>query len=239
MKPKDAVNIAEKAIKSFEEEWQDKPYRWMYEIDIQIGLFNEIQKNLKKEDRKIKARLKHRQENRELKVFSRVTCEPYVKIPDYKRAIHPDIVIWGDQPEKLEDCYINYGDWPILWACEIKYLYEKSEKDTEEVTKNDRKRLRALLKRERAKFATQLIFLLSPATTNNPNPRLIKLHMQMREGTMKICPKCKSKNVVSIVYGYPAKELFKEAEKGKVHLGGCCISNNDPQWYCKHCEKEW
>lgn len=36
-----------------------------------------------------------------------------------------------------------------------------------------------------------------------------------------ICPKCKSKNIISIVYGYPSSELFELSEQGKVKLGGC------------------
>ena len=53
------------------------------------------------------------------------------------------------------------------------------------------------------------------------------------------CPKCNSKNIIPIVYGYPSLELSKEAEKGQVHLGGCCVTDNDPEWYCKDCEREW
>ena len=50
----------------------------------------------------------------------------------------------------------------------------------------------------------------------------------------KTCPICgQHDQVIPIVYGMPAFELFKKAERGLVHLGGCCISNNDPQWYCK------
>jgi hypothetical protein len=34
-----------------------------------------------------------------------------------------------------------------------------------------------------------------------------------------ICPKCKSNNVVLIVYGFPAPNALEEAEKGNVKLG--------------------
>lgn len=36
-----------------------------------------------------------------------------------------------------------------------------------------------------------------------------------------ICPKCKSNNVIPIMYGYPAPEAMEEAEKGNLKLGGC------------------
>jgi len=49
-----------------------------------------------------------------------------------------------------------------------------------------------------------------------------------------ICPKCKSnKHILNIVYGYPSDELMKDAEKGKVRLGGCVVDNCVPRHYCK------
>ena len=53
------------------------------------------------------------------------------------------------------------------------------------------------------------------------------------------CPKCGSSNVIKIIYGLPSYELFQDAEKGKVKLGGCIIREDNPNWYCKDCEHEW
>jgi hypothetical protein len=39
--------------------------------------------------------------------------------------------------------------------------------------------------------------------------------------------------VIPIVYGFPSHELFEEAEKGLVKLGGCCVKQDSPEWYCK------
>lgn len=55
----------------------------------------------------------------------------------------------------------------------------------------------------------------------------------------KKCPKCGSKNSVKIVYGMPSFKLFQEAEAGKVKLGGCCIIEGGPEYYCKDCKNEW
>lgn len=55
----------------------------------------------------------------------------------------------------------------------------------------------------------------------------------------KKCPSCGSKNVVKIVYGMPSYELYEEAEQGKVVLGGCCIMEDAPQYFCKDCNYEW
>lgn len=55
----------------------------------------------------------------------------------------------------------------------------------------------------------------------------------------KQCPKCGSKNSLRIIYGMPSYELFEEAEAGKVKLGGCCVIEGGPEYFCKDCEHEW
>ena len=57
-----------------------------------------------------------------------------------------------------------------------------------------------------------------------------------------ICPKCKSENIVPIMYGYPSCEAFEDAEKGNLKLGGCEILIDGfamPDRFCKDCETEW
>jgi transposase-like protein len=57
------------------------------------------------------------------------------------------------------------------------------------------------------------------------------------------CPNCKSTNVGVIFWGYPLvknKEQFeKDLASGKIHLGGCCISDDDPKWHCNSCKNEF
>lgn len=55
----------------------------------------------------------------------------------------------------------------------------------------------------------------------------------------KQCPNCGSKDTLKILYGYPSHKLFLEAESGKVKLGGCCIFEGGPEYFCKDCEHEW
>jgi hypothetical protein len=55
----------------------------------------------------------------------------------------------------------------------------------------------------------------------------------------KKCPSCGSKNSAKIVYGMPSYELYEEAHKGKVALGGCCIMEDAPQYFCRDCKYEW
>ena len=52
------------------------------------------------------------------------------------------------------------------------------------------------------------------------------------------CPQCGSSRIANILYGMPefSPELDKSLKEGKIALGGCCISNDDPKWKCTECE---
>jgi len=52
------------------------------------------------------------------------------------------------------------------------------------------------------------------------------------------CPECGSTKIARILYGYPAfsDELRRELKAGRVVLGGCCITGDDPHWQCVDCE---
>ena len=53
------------------------------------------------------------------------------------------------------------------------------------------------------------------------------------------CPKCRSEDVLEIIYGLPGESLLNAAQKGKVVLGGCCITGNDPEFHCKSCGNDF
>lgn len=53
------------------------------------------------------------------------------------------------------------------------------------------------------------------------------------------CPACGSRRGVPIVYGYPSSKLSKDAEKGLVVLGGCCVSEANPTRVCLSCGHCW
>ena len=61
--------------------------------------------------------------------------------------------------------------------------------------------------------------------------------------TVPSCPNCeKTDNVVKIVFGKPSPEMMKQAQDGKVALGGCCppMDGQKPRSYkCKTCNKEF
>jgi len=53
----------------------------------------------------------------------------------------------------------------------------------------------------------------------------------------KKCPACKSLRVATILWGMPAysEKLEADVTAGKVAIGGCCPSEDDPMWTCADC----
>lgn len=51
------------------------------------------------------------------------------------------------------------------------------------------------------------------------------------------CPECGSVDVAEILWGEPAftEEVRKSLDEGKLALGGCCISSDDPKYECNEC----
>ncbi len=55
------------------------------------------------------------------------------------------------------------------------------------------------------------------------------------------CPRCGSKRVAEIIYGFVMIDAGLEADlkAGKTHLGGCFVSDDNPQWCCAACGHHW
>lgn len=51
------------------------------------------------------------------------------------------------------------------------------------------------------------------------------------------CPNCNRRSVATILYGLPAfdPKLDQDLRAGRVILGGCCVSDDDPAWQCNKC----
>ena len=54
-----------------------------------------------------------------------------------------------------------------------------------------------------------------------------------------ICPACKQKTGVEILYGLPVFEMHEAAERGEIVLGGCCWSPESPERACTSCGHKW
>lgn len=54
----------------------------------------------------------------------------------------------------------------------------------------------------------------------------------------KNCPVCRSPRVANILYGMPefSAKLEKDMNAGRIILGGCCVTNDDPEWQCTDCQ---
>lgn len=49
---------------------------------------------------------------------------------------------------------------------------------------------------------------------------------------------CKQHEFVRVVYGYPSPLSYKEAEEGKIILGGCIVPDDNLHFLCRKCGKE-
>lgn len=54
------------------------------------------------------------------------------------------------------------------------------------------------------------------------------------------CPKCGSIRIARYLYGEPmfSDQLQADLDAGKIVLGGCIITGDDPKWKCMECETE-
>ena len=57
----------------------------------------------------------------------------------------------------------------------------------------------------------------------------------------RTCLECGSKRIAKILYGMPAfsDELERDIKSGKIVLGGCVITDEDPIWQCVDCGKSY
>ena len=54
------------------------------------------------------------------------------------------------------------------------------------------------------------------------------------------CPHCGSTQIGEYLYGLPALNPFDtRILSGELILGGCCIEEDSPKYYCYHCEKDF
>ena len=54
-----------------------------------------------------------------------------------------------------------------------------------------------------------------------------------------VCPRCKCRKAVEIIYGMPSYDTFKLGEEGKLVIGGCCKKIDNPDRSCPDCKHEW
>ena len=55
----------------------------------------------------------------------------------------------------------------------------------------------------------------------------------------KNCPKCQSKKIIPILYGMPTEKAVQDSDAGKLKIGGCCMDEGSPEWFCSSCTHEF
>ena len=155
------VNSAWYVVENLIQDWQKQPYRWDKEIDIHTELAGRLSNLCELVGRGVvEGTYKDVIPGFEPQLWSRVACEPYVSYM-YENKLcrcHPDIVIWDDlaNPESPPE----EANWPILWACEIKYT-NKEPGDW------DLEKLQYLVRQNHIKHGCWLRFHKSRATSGN------------------------------------------------------------------------
>ena len=66
---------------------------------------------------------------------------------------------------------------------------------------------------------------------HKPQPRM------ERQRKPRKCPACGHAPVAEILYGYPGFPLIdnEDLDSGRITLGGCVVTGDDPEWECTQC----
>jgi len=154
------IEIIYETVEKFIGDWRNSPYEWETEIDIQCEIANRLRQLIKSWGLLIlKASYDYIRNGRQQE-YSRVCCEPGTNYNDSNRDgsrndCKPDIVVYDDidDPDNPPDLTPE-RNWPMLWACEIKYQTEDNC-----VSQNwDIEKMKYLLKQDETKYACCLYF---------------------------------------------------------------------------------
>ena len=76
-------------------------------------------------------------------------------------------------------------------------------------------------------------------STMAPIGRTLKMKRVIRKP--RTCSACGSKVIAKIVYGLPyfSEEENRQVELGKIVLGGCVRTDDDPTWECVECGRRF
>lgn len=69
---------------------------------------------------------------------------------------------------------------------------------------------------------------------SDPQPNMPRIESARKPSK---CPACGHRPLAKILYGLPifSPELEQDLAAGKTALGGCCISEFNPDWKCTAC----
>lgn len=123
------VDIAWDVVKGVLAEWQREPYRWEKEIDVQVEVASRLLAALRAMGRDtLLANYPNAIAGFEgNQIWSRICCEPalqYAWTDGTSWCCRPDVVMW-DEADPNDPPDAKGGNWPVLWACEIKYMHPR------------------------------------------------------------------------------------------------------------------
>jgi hypothetical protein len=150
------VEVAWEVLAQLIGDWQENPYRWSKEIDVQAELATRLDKVYRLLSRgTARANYKNAIAGFKGKQFwSRVCCEPTVQCQWKGERVlcSPDVAVFDDIPDPNSPPDANEaGRFPLLWACEIK-LDARSDAQSPEGW-SDLAKMTTLLKEDRARYA--------------------------------------------------------------------------------------
>jgi hypothetical protein len=129
-----ALQLFSDCLEQFLSDWQQAPYRWDKEIDVQAELFSRLSAVCKRLGMEtVKGNYADAlPQFRGKQIWNRVCCEPTLKYrwdDDEIYNSYPDLVIWddADDPDNPPDAK-GSANWPVLWLCEIKLGQDDKEK---------------------------------------------------------------------------------------------------------------
>ena len=135
------VDCAWRTLGAVLSDWQQNPYMWSRERDIQLELASRLTTAYKQMGcNSIEGRLPWAEKDAAgSQSWPRVACEPYMQYRHSDKKLyrcHPDVVIWDEPPNKnWTPNWKEEENWPVLWACELKYGTKKhSNWDQEKLT---------------------------------------------------------------------------------------------------------
>ena len=158
------IEIAWRTVHEFLGHWQESPYLWSREIDVQVELCSRLLRQYQSlglgtimgNYREVVRGFERRQ------LWNRVCCEPevwYTSASGGREYCEPDVVVWADieDPANPPD-EVRGHNWPILWLCELKL-------DWSDTSDWDREKIGRLLEEGTTKHACGLRLFRKRATS--------------------------------------------------------------------------
>jgi len=130
------VEDVNEILKVMVKDWSKDPLMFYSEHDVQAEIFRRLKGYLELRGLLYVEGLKEFKfdkcdiEKDAGQKWHRLHCEVHLKCKNPPRGINPDIIIWDnlddyniDEKKYLDIVYNFKNNWPMIWACEIKYYH--------------------------------------------------------------------------------------------------------------------